>query len=219
MQLVRDAGRRLRQRGAPPLAAVTLRVIAASPYPNEPDDTNYRPSLLVQLAPALGDEPLGAETIVYTTLLFAEWARRALDEPTLILRFQALLPRLRLAVTLGKVGPETLAAHRRGQAERYYHHRDAAAYRVELRGDRAGLYVTVNSDARRGAWTPAKTLLEAATVAPYEALLRLERADQLVMLTWLALAVRRWLEGHEAGFARAAWRLGAPPVPPGGGEA
>lgn len=205
-----------RERREPAIASIEARVIAASPFPEEPDDPHYRPSLLVQVGPAQ-EEPLpGAAALGYATLLFVDWARQSLADPELVLRLRALLPRLRLAVKLGKVGPAALDEHRRGQQERYFHHRDAASYRIELRDDRRDLYVAVKSQPRRGTWTPASTLLAAGTVAPFEALQRLERADQLALLAWLGLAVDHWCDERAAPFPRDRWKAEGPFAPPGG---
>lgn len=215
MERIPALPRWLRERRAPAIASVEARVIAASPFPEEPDDPNYRPSLLVQLGPSPGEQLPGTAALGYATLLFVDWARQALGDPELVLRLRALLPRLRLAVKLGKVGPAALDGHRRGQQERYFHHRDAATYRVDLRDDRHGLYVAVKSQPRRGTWTPASTLLAAGTVAPFEALQRLERDGQLALLAWLEVAVEHWCDERAAPFPRDRWQAQGPLAPPG----
>lgn len=216
VERIPGVSRWFQERREPALAELLVRVIAASPYPDEPDDVNYRPSLLVQVEPGPDGRARDVSALVYSTLLFVDWARRSLRDPALALRFEALLPRLRLAVKLGKLGPAALDAHRRGQQERYYHHREAAVYHVELRDGRKGLDVTVKSEPKRGAWTPAATLLQAATVAPFEALQRLEHRDQVTLLAWLEHAVERWCDERDAAFPRDHWQVGGPVEAPAG---
>lgn len=207
--MLRGVRRRWSERREAPLACLTFRVLAVSPYPEEPDDEQYSPSLIVESVPAPGAAVLDAASLAYGVLLFVEWSWRKLGDPALPLRLRALLPRLRLAVDLGKVGPEQYAAHRQGQRERFFHHREAATYLVELRRDDAGVYAAVESHVAKGDWTLASTLLEAATVAPYEALLRLAPPDQRALLAWLERAVACWLDQRDAGFPVLAWEPAA----------
>jgi hypothetical protein len=197
-------------RGAP-LALFTLRVIAVSPFPAEPeDDEDYHPTLIVESAPAPDAPDLSPEGFAIGALLFVEWAYRRAEDVTLPLRLRALLPRLRQAVKQGRVGPEAYARHRAAQQERYFHHREAASYEVALHRDDAGLYIGVKRRVADGKWTAAATLLEAATLAPYEALLRLDEATALATLAWLTHAVGRWLEEYEAGFPVTEWDPAGP---------
>lgn len=211
--MLRGMRRRFSQLRGEALAAFVVRVLAVSPYPEEPeDDENYRPSLIVQVEPAPPNPPPGALAI--GTLLFVEWAAARLADATLPARLRALLPRLWVAVEVGRVGPDQLAQHRRNQRERYFHHREAASYRVELRRDEVGLYVVVAGRVARGRWTEGAALLEAATVAPYEALLRLARPAQEALLAWQRRAAERWLQGAAADYPVAAWDPDAALAPP-----
>ena len=201
--MLRSVRRRWQGMRAEALACFTLRVVAVSPYPEEPEGVEgYTPTLLVDSAPEPGDEAAALEpgALAIGALLFVEWAQSRLGDATLPLRLRAVLPRLRIAGEEGRVGPDHYAAHRAGQRERYFHHREAATYAVALHRDADGLYVAVTSRVARGAWTEAATLLQAATLAPYEALLRLAPPDQRALLTWLERAVTRWLDGEDADF-------------------
>jgi hypothetical protein len=201
-------------RGAP-LASFTFRVVAVSPFPEEPeDDENYYPTLIVESAPAPGAPDLTPEGFAIGALLFVEWAYRRAEDTTLPLRLRALLPHLRQAVKHGRVGPEAFARHRATQQERYFHHREAASYEVTLHRDDAGLYLGVKRRVVDGKWTEAATLLEAATLAPYEALLRLDEPAALATLDWLTHAVERWLDEIEAGFPITEWDPAEPLAPP-----
>lgn len=212
--MLRGMRRRFSQTRGAPLATFAVRVLAVSPYPEEPeDDENYRPTLIVQLEPATTEPPPGA--VAVATLLFVEWAFARLDDVALPTRLRALLPRLLVAVELARVGPGQFEQHRRNQQERYFNPREAATYTVELHRDEDGVYVVVGKRVARGRWTEATTLLDAATVAPYEALLRLEPPEQEALLAWQALAVDRWRRGHEAGYPTDAWEPGVPLSPPG----
>jgi hypothetical protein len=206
-------------RGAP-LATFTLRVIAVSPFPEEPEnDEDYHPTLIVESAPAPDTPDLTPEGFAIGALLFVEWAFRRAEDMTLPLRLRALLPRLRQAVKQGRVGPESFARHRATQQERYFHHREAASFEVSLHRDDAGLYVGVKRRVADGRWNEAATLLEAATLAPYEALLRLDEPAALATLDWLTHAVERWLNEFEAGFPVAEWDPEGPlQGPPASGE-
>lgn len=191
-----------------PLARFALRAIAVSPTPEEPeDDEQYAPMLIVESAPEPEDPALGPGAFTIGALLFVEWAVARLGDTTLPERLRALLPRLRAAVETGRVGPERYGAHRAGQRERYFNHREAAVYDVSLHRDDAGLYVAVGQQIARGRWTAEATLLQAATVAPYEALLRLGAPEGLELLAWLDHATNRWLDDEDAGFPVAAWDL------------
>lgn len=211
--MLRGMRRRFSQLRGEPLAAFVVRVLAVSPYSEEPeDDENYRPSLIVQVEPAAPDPPPGA--IAIATLLFVEWAAMRLADATLPARLRALLPRLLIAVELGRAGPDQLAQHRRNQRERYFHHREAASYAVELHRDEEGLYVVVGGRVARGRWTESAALLEVATVAPYEALLRLPRPEQEALLAWQRRAAERWLAGTAADYPVASWDPNAVLAPP-----
>lgn len=208
--MLRGLRRRLHGARAEPLARFSLRVLAVSPFAEEPGpDDGYLPSLIVDSTPAPGADGLPPAAFAIGALLFVEWAmgRQAGEEPLLALRLRALLPRLRAAVRGGHLGPGRYAAHRAGQRERFFRHREAASYDVTILRDDSGLYPTVKSRPTKGPWTEAGTLLEAATLAPYEALLRTEREEGLALITWLDLAVERWLAGYEANFPVGAWDL------------
>ncbi len=201
-------------RGAP-LAGFVIRVIAVSPFEEEPEDNkDYTPTLIVESGPAPGDPALGPGAVAIGTLLFVEWAQSRLGDATLPLRLRALLPRLRVGVESGRVGSHAYARHRANQRERFFNHREAAAYTVALHRDEAGLYVVVGQRIARGRWTADATLLEAATVAPYEATLRLDPPAALALLAWQGRAVRHWLDGEEADFPVTAWDPAEPPSPP-----
>ena len=218
MALLRAVRRRFKGMRGEPLATFTLRVVAASPYPEEPEeDKNYQPALLVESLPE-PDNPSGAAPgpgqLAIGALLFVEWAQARLGDATLPLRLRAVLPRLGVAVESGKVGPAHYAAHRAAQRERYYHHREAASYAVELHRDDDGLYVVVESKIQRGRWTDEATLLDAATLAPYEALLRLDPPAQAALLAWLQRAVARWLDEEDPDFPIREWDPSGPLAPP-----
>jgi hypothetical protein len=199
--MLRGLRRRLPGTRGTPLALLTFRVVAVSPFPEEPaDDEDYRPSLIVEAAPDPGAGGVTPAAFAIGALLFVEWAYDRLDDQTLPLRLRSLGPRLRLAVRQGLVGPERYAGHRAGQRERYFNHREAATFEVALHRDDDGLYPVVKRRVADGKWTEAAALLEAATLAPYEALLRLDPAAALALLAWLDLAAARWLAGHAAGF-------------------
>ena len=215
MTLLRGLRRHFRQSRGPALARFTLRVVAVSPFAEEPeDDETYRPTLIVASTPDPGDPTLGPGQIAIGTLLFVEWAQSRLDDEALPVRLGALLPRLRLSVELGRAGPQHYARHREGQRERYFHHREAAVYRVALHRDDGGLFVVVERRIARGRWTERATLLEAATLAPYEALLRLEPLESVALLAWQGRAVDRWLDGQGADFPVTEWDLRHPLAPP-----
>lgn len=213
--VLRGLRRRFRPSRGEALARFNLRVVAVSPFPEEPeDDETYRPTLIVAAAPDPGDPALGPGQIAVGTLLFVEWAQSRLDDETLPVRLGALLPRLRLSVELGRTGPAHYARHREGQRERYFNHREAAVYQVALHRDDGGLYTVVERRIARGRWTERATLLEAATLAPYEALLRLEPPESFALLAWQSRAVERWLDGEGAGFPVAGWDPERSLVPP-----
>ena len=213
--MLRHFRRRFRGTRGEALAAFTLQVTAVSPYPEEPVDLEeYRPSLIVAANPEPDDPSLTPQHLAVGALLFLEWAQAQRGDAALPTRVGALLPHLRPAVKYGHLGPQRYAAHRAGQRGRFFHHRDAASYGVALHRDEAGLYVAVERRMLKGRWDAESTLLEAATVAPYEALLRLDTADGLILLDWIALACERWLAGEEAGFPVEEWALDAPlPAP------
>jgi hypothetical protein len=206
--MLRGLRRRLHEARNAPLARFTLRVLAVSPFPEEPEkDENYQPSLIVDSSPAPDDPSLSPVGFAIGALLFVEWAYARQEEVTLTQRLHALLPRLRVAVRGGHLGPARYAAHRAGQRERYFHHREAATYEVAIHRDELGLFVAVRERVAKGPWTAAATLLEAATLAPYEALLRLERDEALATLDWLAAGGEHWPRGRTAGFPVAEWEL------------
>lgn len=193
----------------------TVRVLAVSPFEEEPGaNEGYLPSLIVESAPAPGEGELSPAGFAIGALLFTEWAVGQGGDGALATRLRAILPRLRVATRGGQLGPGRYAAHRAGQRERYFHPREAATYEVAIGRDDAGLYVLVKSRVAKGPWTAAATLLEAATLAPYEALLRTGREEGLATLGWLEVAVERWAAGYEAGFPVGAWdvagELGGP---------
>lgn len=195
--------------------AFTLRVTAVSPFPEEPTDLEtYRPSLLVAAEPGADDPALTPAQLAIGALLFVEWARGQLGDEVLSVRLQAILAQLRPRVRHGQIGPGSYAAHRARQRENYFHHRDAATYTVALHRDEAGLYAAIERRVLKGRWDEDSTLLEAATLAPYEALLRLAPDDGLILLDWLDLALDRWLPGGEAAFPVSSWSLDEPLVGP-----
>ena len=67
---------------------------------------------------------------------------------------------------------------------------------------------------QRGRWTEEATLLDAATLAPYEALLRLEPPAQAALLAWLQRAVERWLDEAVPEFPVREWEPDRPLPPP-----
>lgn len=212
--MLRGLRRRINESRTAPRDLLTFRVQAVSVHPEEPEnDEDYRPPLLVSATPEpdAGTDP---ERFAIGALLFVEWADTRLDDRMLALRLQALLPRLRLAVRQGLVGPARYAEHRARQQTRYYLHREAATYEAALHSEETGLYLTVKRRVVDGPWQADKTLLEAATLAPYEALLRLDPAASAQLLVWLERATTAWRAGHEAAFPLAEWaetgRLGEP---------
>ncbi len=213
--MLRGIRRRFGTARGTPLALFTLHVLAVSPFPEEPTDNNdYRPTLIVTSSPAPEAGEIAPEAFARGVLLFTVWAYARLEETTLPLRLQALLPRLRIAVRGGRVGPAHHARHRATQAERYFHQREAAAYTVALHRDADGLFVAVKRRVADGKWTEGATLLEVATLAPYEALLRLEAPAALATLDWYDWVVERWLAGAEADLPVGDWDLAAPLSPP-----
>jgi hypothetical protein len=207
--MLRHFRRRFRGTRGEALAAFTLRVTAVSPYPEEPVDLEeYKPSLIVAAHPEPDDPTLTPQQLAIGALLFLEWAQDQRGDAALPTRVGALLPHLRPAVKYGHLGPQRYAAHRVGQQERFFHHRDAASYGVALHSDEAGLYVAVERRMLKGRWDEDSTLLEAATISPYEALLRLDTADGLILLDWVALACERWLAGEGSGFPVEQWADG-----------
>ena len=104
--MLRSVRRRWRGMRGEALACFTLRVVAVSPYPEEPEGVEgYTPTLLVDSAPEPGDETAALEpgALAIGALLFVEWAQSRLGEATLPLRLRAVLPRLRIAVEEGRV--------------------------------------------------------------------------------------------------------------------
>ncbi len=212
--MLRGLRRRINESRAAPRDLLTFRVQAVSTHPEEPEaDEDYRPPLIVSATPE-PDAGTTPEQFAIGVLLFVEWADERLDDRMLALRLQALLPRLRLAIRGGLVGPTRYAEHRARQQERYYLHRDAAIYEAALRSEETGLYLTVKQRVINGPWQADKTLLEAATLAPYEALLRLDATQSGQLLNWLEAATTAWLVGHEAAFPIVRWaetkQLGEP---------
>jgi hypothetical protein len=212
--MLRGLRRRINETRTAPRDLLTFRVQAVSVHPEEPkDDEDYRPPLIISATPE-PEAGIDPERFAIGALLFVEWADERLNDRMLALRLQALLPRLRLAVRQGLVGPARYAEHRVRQQERYYLHREAATYEAALHSEEAGLYIAVKRRVIDGPWEADKTLLEAATLAPYEALLRLETAQSAELLAWLERATTAWLAGHEAAFPLTAWaetgRLGEP---------
>lgn len=213
--MLRAVRRRIKTLRGEPLARLTLRVLAVSPFPEEPQhDENYRPTLLVEMAPELGDSALGAGALCCTTLLLVAWVQERRGDAELPVRLRAIVPRLWVAHEQGQLGPARYPIHRVNQRGRYFLHREAAAYTVELQRDDAGLYVSVASQVERGRWDPDTTLLHAAILAPYEALLRLAPHEQATLLAWLEHAVHRWLDEKEAEFPVTTWDGTTVPAPP-----
>jgi len=212
--MLRGLRRRINESRTAPRDLLTFRVQAVSVHPEEPeDDEDYRPPLLVSATPE-PDAGISPELFAIGALLFVEWADTRLDDRMLALRLQALSPRLRLAVRQGLVGPARYAEHRARQQERYYLHREAATYEAALHSEEIGLYLAVKRRVVDGPWQADKTLLEAATLAPYEALLRLDAAASAQLLAWLERATAAWLAERDAAFPLVAWaetgRLGEP---------
>ncbi len=212
--MLRGLRRRINESRTAPRDLLTFRVQAVSAHPEEPeDDEEYRPPLIVSATPEpeAGTTP---EQFAIGALLFVEWADERLHDRMLALRLQALLPRLHLAIRQGLVGPARYAEHRARQQERYYLHRDAAIYEAALHSEETGLYLAVKRRVIDGPWEADRTLLEAATLAPYEALLRLDAAQSTQLLAWLERATTAWLAQHEAAFPLVTWaetgQLGAP---------
>ena len=200
--MLRGLRRRINESRTAPRALLTFRVQAVSIHPEEPrNDEQYRPPLIVSATPEpdAGTDP---ERFAIGALLFVAWAYARLHDRMLALRLHALLPRLRLAVRQGLVGPARYAEHRARQQERYYLHREAATYEAALHREETGLYLAVKRRVVDGPWEADKTLLEAATLAPYEALLRLDPAASAQLLAWLEHATTAWLAGDEAAFPR-----------------
>lgn len=215
--MLRGLRRRLGAARGTPLARFTIRVLAVSPFPDEPiDEEDYFPSLIVETIPPPEADEIAPDAFAMGALLFVEWAYQRSEEVTLLVRLRALLPRLGVAVKVGRVGPAAYAAHRAGQRENFYHHREAATYDVALHRDDAGLYLNVKRRVADGRWTEAATLLEAATLAPYEALLRVDQPTATAMLAWLARAAERWYAENPADFPVAAWDPAGSLAPPGG---
>ncbi|MFN8511981.1 MAG: hypothetical protein U0841_05220 [Chloroflexia bacterium] len=213
--MLRHLRRRFRGTRGEPLASFALRVTAVSPYPEEPEDEeHYKPSLIVAATPEPGDPALTPTQLAIGTLLFVEWANAQNADGGLPTRLRAILPYLRPAVKHGRLGPDRYAAHRAGQRANYFHHRDAASYDVALHRDDSGLYLAVERKIMKGRWSEETTLFEAATVAPYEALLRLDPPEGLALLTWLTLAIDHWLAGEEAPFPVQSWPLDQPLAAP-----
>ena len=209
--MLRHWRRRFRGTRGEAWASFALRVTAVSPYPEEPDDgEGYRPSLIVASTPEPDDTALTPQQLAIGSLLFVEWAQAQQADAALPARLQAIIGRLRPAVKHGQLGPGRYAAHRAGQRERYFHHRDAATYAATLHRDDDGLFIAVDRRVAKGRWDEAATRLEAATLAPYEALLRLAPEEGAILLDWLAVATERWLAGEEAGFPTMEWAGGAP---------
>lgn len=212
--MLRGLRRRINASRAAPRDVLTFRVQAVSPHPEEPEgDEDYRPPLIVDATPE-PDADTSPERFAIGALLFVEWAYARLDDRMLALRLHALLPRLRLAVRGGSLGPARYAEHRARQRERYYHHREAATYEAALHREGTGLYLAVKRRVADGPWEADRTLLEAATLAPYEALLRLDAAASAQLLRWLERATAAWLAEEDARFPLAMWaetgRLGEP---------
>ena len=213
--MLRHLRRRFRGTRGEPLASFALRVTAVSPFPEEPNDEDqYRPSLIVAATPEPVDPALTPTHLAIGSLLFVEWAHAQRDDAALPARLRAIIPHLSPAVKHGRLGPDRYAAHRAGQRDNYYHHRSAAIYDVALHRDDSGLYVAVDRRVLKGRWDDDATLLEAATVAPYEALLRLAPDEGLALLDWLTLATERWLAGEEADFPVQSWSLDEPLAAP-----
>lgn len=198
------------------LGQLVIRVLAVSPFPDEPaGDETYTPTLIVESSPDPGDPALSPSQVAIGTLLFVEWAQTRLDDTSVPERLQLLLPRLRLAVTQGRLGPAAYRRHRATQSERYFNHREAATFTIALRQDEHGLFVAVERHLAKGRWTETTVTREAATVAPYEALLRLDASEALTLLAWLEHANGRWLAGQPADFPVGAWASASSLAAPG----
>ncbi|MGN6359249.1 MAG: hypothetical protein ACTHNK_02545 [Thermomicrobiales bacterium] len=188
------------------LGQLVVRVLAVSPFPDEPaGDETYTPTLIVETNSDPGDPALSPARLAITTLLFVEWAQARLNDTSVPQQLQALLPRLRLAVTQGRLGPAAYQRHRAAQHERYFNHREAATFTVALRQDEHSLFVEIERHLAKGRWTETTAMRRAATVAPYEALLRLDAPNALLLLAWLERASDRWLAGRPADFPVGAW--------------
>jgi hypothetical protein len=213
--MLRHLRRRFRGTRGEPLASFAFRVTAVSPYPEEPEDEeHYKPSLIVATTPDPGEPGPTPTQLAIGSLLFVEWANAQRPDGALPVRLRSILPYLRPAVKHGRLGPERHAEHRAKQRENYYHHRDAATYDAALHRDDSGLYIAVDRRIQKGRWNDETALFEAATVAPYEALLRLDSAEGLALLDWLTLAIDHWLAGEEAPFPVQSWSLDEPlPAP------
>jgi hypothetical protein len=197
------------------LGQLVIRVLAVSPFPDEPTgDETYTPTLIVETSPDPGDPALSPVRAAIGTLLFVEWAQARLGDTSLPQRLQALLPRLRLAVAQGRLGPAAYQRHRAAQQERYFNHREAATFTIALRQDERGLFVDIERRLAKGRWTETTATREAATVAPYEALLRLDTPDALALLAWLERASDYWFAGRSAGFPLATWATAESLTPP-----
>ena len=198
------------------LGQLVIRVLAVSPFPEEPaGDETYTPTLIVAASPDPGDPALSPARVAIGTLLFVEWAQARLDDTSVPQRLQILLPRLRLAVTQGRLGPAAYQRHRAAQRERYFNHREAATFTIALRQDERGIFAEVERHLAKGRWTEATATREAATVAPYEALLRLDTPEALTLLAWLEHASDRWLAGQSADFPIATWASASSLTTPG----
>ena len=203
--MLRGLRRRINESRSTPRDLITFRVQAVSIHPEEPEnDEEYRPPLIVSATPE-PDAGTSPEGFAIGALLFVEWADARLNDRMLLLRLQALIPRLRLAIKQGLVGPARYAEHRARQRERYYLHRDAAIYETALYSEETGLYLAVKRRVVDGPWVGDKTLFEAATLAPYEALLRLDPAASAQLLAWLEYATTAWLARQEAAFPLVRW--------------
>ncbi len=209
--MLRHLRRRFRGTRGESLVSFAIRVTAVSPYPEEPEDEDhYTPSLIVATTPEPAEPTPTPSQLAIGTLLFVEWAYQQRPDGALPIRLRAILPHLRPAVKYGRLGPERYAAHRTGQRENYFHHRDAATYEISLHRDDVGLYIAVDRKIMKGRWSEETTLFEAATVAPYEVLLRLSPSEGQALLDWLTLAIDRWLAGEEADFPVQTWSLDEP---------
>ncbi len=202
---LRRLRRRINESRIAPRDLLTFRVQAVSPHPEEPEaDEHYRPPLIVSATPE-PDTGITPERFAIGALLFVEWANERLNDRMLALRLQALIPRLRLAVRQGSVVTARYAEHRARQQERYFHHREAATYEVAIHSEETGLYLAVKRRVVDGPWQADTTLLEAATLAPYEALLRLAPPQSAQLLAWLERATTAWLAERDAAFPLVEW--------------
>lgn len=204
--MFRGLRRRLAGERAEPLTRLQFQVLAVSPFEEEPDPQDgYQPLLLVQSDQVPGDATLAPDLLQIGSLLFVEWAVQRRDQPLLVPRLVHLVPRLRLAVRGGQLGPGRYAAHRERQQYAYFHHRPAATYSIGLLREPTGVAVTVQEQVQKGLWTAAATTQEAATLAPYETLLHLEPAAGLAYLDTLAAAVAQWEQHQPAHWPQDAW--------------